>query len=224
MGDLIKAANKRWGAGGLRERAAKVSVSGVKAGFRHGWRVDDPDYAASRGVQEVAFITIASDSKTDRKFRKPYNTVFRFPLNPATAEPYASGVGTSELPVWVSCSCPSFQYYCEVALKNQGNSDSIHSDGSFPRKNNPSMDPIICKHIIATANAAMQKRKTIPVTGSVTGQDPAEVKDRDPLKGGMVPGASKGRKTPKDALTASRPQGLPQTWLGRLTYILFGRK
>lgn len=223
MGDLIKAANKRWGSG-LRERAAKVSVSGTKTGFRDDWRPDDPSYATSRGVQEVSFKTLASDSTTDRRFSKPYNTVYRFPLNPATGEPYPPGTGTNDLPVWVSCSCPSFQYYCEVALKREGNSDKIHSDGSFPRVNNPSMEPIVCKHIIATSNAAMQRRKTIAVTAAVTGEDPAEVKDRDPSKGGLREGSATRRRTPKEPLTAAKHQSLPQTWMGRLMYILFNER
>ena len=216
MGDLIKAASKRWP--GLRERAAKVAVRGLKSGFRSDWSVPDPGYG--EGVQEVVFSTLASDSKTDTRFRKPYETVFRFPLNPATGSPYPSGTGTTDLPVWVSCSCPSFRYYCEIALKSEGNSDSVHSDGSFPRVNNPDMSPIVCKHILATANAAMQKRKTIEVTAEITGKDSAEVKDRKTTEKRQ----SRTRKTPRDSLTASRPEGLPQTWLGRLAYILFNSR
>jgi len=218
MGDLIKAATTRWP--GLRDRAARVYVQGIKTGFRSDWSV--PDAAYGTGVQEVSFTTLASDSKTDRRFRKPYKTVFRFPLNPATGNPYPPGTGTEDLPVWVSCSCPSFQFYCEVALNNQRNSDIIHSDGSFPRVNNPSREPIICKHILATVNSAAQKRKNIPVTAEVTGEDPAKVTNRDtdniPFQG------KPKRQTPTDSLTASNPKGLPQTWLGRLVYILFGER
>jgi hypothetical protein len=223
MGQMIKAATKRWK--GLRDRAAKVSVSGVKSGFRSNWKVPDTSYWVAPGVQEVTFVTLASDSVTDRRFRKPYTTIFRFPLNPATGEPYPAGTGTSDLPVWVHCSCPAFQYYCEVAVKNGDSTDQISSDGSFPKQNNPSMEPIICKHLLATANSAMQKRKSMGVTASVDSlqDDPAEPKDRDPEATARAPRPA-GRKTPRNALTASSPQSLPQTWLGRLAYILFNER
>jgi len=214
LGDMLKAAIQKWP--GLKERASKVSVRVLNTGFRPDWQVPDPEY--SNGVQEISFSTLASDSKTDRRHRKPYETVFRFPLNSATGEPFPPNTNASSLPVWVSCSCPSFQYYCEIALKARGNSDHVHSDGSFPVINNPEMSPIICKHVLAASNTAMQKRKTISVNKKITGKDPAEVKGRK--TGDTLKRATK-RRTPRDPLTASNPGSLPQTWLGRLAYILF---
>jgi hypothetical protein len=222
LGQLLRATAQREG---IAERASKVSVQGSKTGFRDGWKVPDPAYHASPGVQEILFVTQASDSKTDRRFRKPYRTIYRFPLEQATGNPYPPGSSADNLPVWVSCTCPAFRYYSEVAVKNQGNSDVLESDGSFPRINNPSMAPYMCKHLFATANAAIQKRRTIGVTASLyTAQDdPAKPKGRDPeatdLRRRRPPS-----KTPKVSATAAKPASLPQTWLGRLAYILFNER
>jgi hypothetical protein len=88
------------------------------------------------------------------------------------------------------------------------------------------MSPIICKHIFATAKAAMQKRQTIGVTASIfTDQDdPVEPKNRNP-QAEPLKTPQKGRRTPQSSATAARATGrdIPSTWLGRLYYILFGK-
>jgi hypothetical protein len=205
LSQMMQAAARRWP--GLRERAGKVTIQGAKSGFRDGWKVPDVAYWDNPGVQEIMFVTIASDSGTDNRFKKPYRTIFRFPLDPSTGAPYAS-----------------FRYYSEVALTGRDNSDVIESDGSYPRINNPQMDPYICKHLFATAEAAVEKRKTLGVTAS------AHTRQKEPRrlepKGRQAvdPGAAKGPRTSKEAVTLARPSTIPQTWLGRLAYILFGEK
>jgi hypothetical protein len=211
----------------VSERASKVSISGIKTGFRDGWKVPDTAYWGSPGVQEVLFVTQASDSKTDRRFRKPYQTMYRFPLDQASGSPYPTGASANSLPVWVNCTCPAFRYYSEVALTKSQSSDIIESDGSLPRKNNPQMEPYICKHLFATAKMAMDKRRTIGVTASLATlqDDPLKPKNRDPEKVDAIsPKSQKGRKTPKVSSTASKANDLPSTWLGRLNYILFNDK
>lgn len=212
---------------GISDRAAKVSISGVKTGFRYGWKVPDTAYWGSPGVQEVLFVTQASDSKTDRRFRKPYQTMFRFPLDQSTGSAYASGTNANSLPVWVNCTCPAFRYYSEVAVTKKGSSDIIESDGSLPRQNNPQMEPYICKHLFATAKIAMDKRRTIGVTASLATlqDDPLKPKNRDPERVDRRQQSQAGkRKTPKSAITAAHPTDIPSTWLGRLAYILFNKK
>jgi len=114
-----------------------------------------------------------------------------------------------------------------VALTKKNSSDVIESDGSLPRKNNPQMEPYICKHLFATAKMALDKRRTIGVTASIATlqDDPMKPKGRDPEKVVVgTPQAQKGRKTPDVSATAANPTNIPQTWLGRLGYILFNAK
>jgi hypothetical protein len=230
LGQLLKAtqsASQRGSGRSVSERASKVSISGVKTGFRDGWKVPDTAYWGSPGVQEVLFVTQASDSKTDRRFRKPYQTMYRFPLDQTSGSPYAPGASANDLPVWVNCTCPAFRYYSEVALTKQNSSDVIESDGSLPTKNNPQMEPYICKHLFATAKMALDKRRTIGVTASThtLQEDPLKPKRRDPEKVVVgTPKSQKGRKTPDVSATAANPTTMPQTWLGRLGYILFNAK
>lgn len=228
LGQLLRATNaasQRSSGRGISERASKVSIQGVKTGFRDGWKVPDTSYWQSPGVQEVLFVTQASDSKTDRRFRKPYQTAFRFPLDQATGGPYPTGASANDLPVWVNCTCPAFRYYSEVAVTKKNSSDIIESDGSLPRQNNPQMEPYICKHLFATAKMAMDKRRSIGVTASMSTvqDDPLKPKGRDPEQADRTQQrkATPGRKTPKVSATAARPNTMPQTWLGRLAYILF---
>lgn len=230
LGQLLKAtqsASQRGSGRSVSERASKVSIQGIKSGFRPDWKVPDTAYWGSPGVQEVLFVTQASDSKTDRRFRKPYQTMYRFPLNPSSGGPYPSGASANDLPVWVNCTCPAFRYYSEVALTRKNSSDIIESDGSTPTQNNPRMEPYICKHLYATAKVAMDKRRTIGVTASTATlqDDPLKPKKRDPERPGVeTPQSQKGRKTPKVSATAAKPTTIPQTWLGRLAYILFNER
>jgi hypothetical protein len=182
--------------------------------------VPDPAFHSAPGVQEVLFNTQSSNSTTDRRFSKPYKTTYRFPLDQSSGGPYPSTASADNLPVWVYCTCPAFRYYSEVAVKNQGNSDVIESDGSYPKQNNPNMEPYVCKHIFATAKQAMDKRRTIGVTASMSSvqEDPAKPKGRNPEAPTL---GTKKAETPKVSATAANPQSLPQTWLGRLSYILF---
>jgi hypothetical protein len=210
----------------ISQRAATVSVHGNKSGFRSGWKVPDTAYWGAPGVQEILFVTQASDSKTDRRFRQPYKTIFRFPLEQATGQPYDSGTGANDLPVYVTCSCPAFRYYSEVALMAKSNTDQIESNGQTPRINNPGMKPYVCKHLFATAKAAMLKRATVGVTATVATlqDDPAKPKNRNPETPEPTSRAHAGRKTPDVSSTASKANTLPQTWLGRLNYILFNQR
>jgi hypothetical protein len=59
-----------------------------------------------------------------------------------------SGKGVSSKG-WVSCSCPYFLFHCEVALSEDESSSVLYSNGAAPSITNPSMIPVICKHIIA---------------------------------------------------------------------------
>ena len=60
---------------------------------------------------------------------------------------------------WVSCTCDYFLFKCEVALATKGSSDIIHSNGKMPKKTNPLLKPIVCKHIIACAPQALRTGK-----------------------------------------------------------------
>lgn len=229
LGQLLKAtssASQRGSGKGISERASKVSIQGVKTGFRDNWKVPDTAYWNSPGVQEVLFVTQASDSKTDRRFRRPYKTMFRFPLDPTSGAPFAGGASANDLPVWVNCTCPAFRYYSEVAISRSKSSDIIESDGSTPTKNNPSMEPYICKHLYATAKIAMDKRRSIGVTASTATlqDDPLKPKNRDPEHVERRRQENTGRKTPDVSATAAKPTTIPQTWLGRLAYILFNER
>ena len=56
--------------------------------------------------------------------------------------------------VWVSCSCPYWKYYLEVAVTNKGSSDVLESNGEFPFIRNPKMRPYLCKHLVALSKKA----------------------------------------------------------------------
>jgi hypothetical protein len=63
----------------------------------------------------------------------------------------------SRAPVKVSCSCPHFMYTCEVALATRGNADIKYSNGAMPTYTNPSLAPILCKHLMALALTVLAK-------------------------------------------------------------------
>ncbi len=60
---------------------------------------------------------------------------------------YGGGKIRPSAPVWVTCSCPFWKYYCEVAVAATGSSTVVHSNGAAPKVRNPSMTPMLCKHL-----------------------------------------------------------------------------
>ena len=226
---MLNDAARRWA--GLAARAGGVTVGGVKSGFRPGWKVPDSTYWTAEGVQEVIFVTFGSNANMGvnslsdgTSYTKPYRTVFRFPLDPATGEPFPDSSGLN-IPTYVSCSCPAFRFFCEREATDEDSSDITFSNGGPYRKNQPTY---ICKHLVATANRAVGLRRKIGmnVTGDTKEQEPKKVqpKRRDPTRP-VLPNErsdSVSGKTRKVAATASF--GIPQTWLGRLVYILFNER
>jgi len=65
---------------------------------------------------------------------------------------------------WVTCSCPYWRYYCEVAVAARGSAHVLISNGQFPKIRNPRMKPYLCKHLlrfIPVATAASAKRRKV---------------------------------------------------------------
>lgn len=62
----------------------------------------------------------------------------------------AGGVRTTHRS-WVHCSCEHFLFSCEFALAKRSSSSIINSNGDPPVITNPSLLPMVCKHIIAVA-------------------------------------------------------------------------
>ena len=50
---------------------------------------------------------------------------------------------------WVSCSCPYFLFFCEVALAKHKATDIKYSNGAAPKVTNPRRIPWLCKHLVA---------------------------------------------------------------------------
>lgn len=65
---------------------------------------------------------------------------------------FAAGVADKNSPVWVSCSCPYYLYYCEVAVSRVGSSSVLYSNGAIPHVRNPRMIPYLCKHLFSVAS------------------------------------------------------------------------
>lgn len=226
---MLNDAARRWV--GLAERAGSVSISGVKSGFRAGWKVPDTSFWNSEGVQEVIFVTHAGSMgmgihplKDGTSYTKPYRTVFRFPLDPATGGPFSDSVGLN-IPTYVSCSCPAFRFFCEREATDEDSSDITYSDGSGYRVNKPTY---ICKHLVATATKAIAERRKIgvAVTGDTQGTEPGKVKPkrRDPMSP-VRPHERSDSTNPKTRkVSATSATGIPQTWIGRLVYVLFNER
>ncbi len=62
-------------------------------------------------------------------------------------------------PVWVSCTCPAWLFFCEVAVAGAGSTDVLYSNGAAPVVRNPSGTPYLCKHIYAVAAVGIDETK-----------------------------------------------------------------
>jgi len=69
---------------------------------------------------------------------------------------YAGGKISARSPVWVSCSCPYWLFYCEVAVASAGSSNVIYSNGKAPIVRNPGNVPYLCKHIYLVSVRGLQ--------------------------------------------------------------------
>jgi hypothetical protein len=58
--------------------------------------------------------------------------------------------------VWVTCSCPYWCYYCEVAVASTGSTQVIISNGQAPKVRNPSVTPYLCKHLYRCATMGLK--------------------------------------------------------------------
>ena len=67
---------------------------------------------------------------------------------------------TPQKRTWVHCSCPFFLFTCEVALARRGSSAVVNSNGKPPRKRNPRMVPLMCKHLAAVGLKGFRIRLT----------------------------------------------------------------
>ena len=224
--EMLNAAAYRWQ--GLAARASAVTVSGINSGFRPGWQVPDPSYPG--GVQEVIFVTHSGNDKMGMNYlkdgtsyAKPYRTIFRFPLDPATGQPFPESAKLN-IPTYVHCSCPAFRFYCEKEATTSKSSDIINSNGAGYRTNEPTY---ICKHLVATATKAIALRRKIGtgVTSSSAKPDPKAVspKRRDPNSARRAAN-SNSVNPPTRKVSATSSSGIPQTWLGRLLYVLFNER
>lgn len=74
----------------------------------------------------------------------PWKTTIRFYPGENEVWPSANQAST----VWVSCSCPYWLFYCEVATARTGSSSVIYSNGDLPIVRNPTMVPYLCKHLV----------------------------------------------------------------------------
>lgn len=233
----MNAAGNRWQ--GLAARAADVSISGSNSGFRPDWQL--PDWSYPPGVQEIVFVTHSSEGKPPgthslsdgSAYTKPYRTLFRFPLDPATGQPFPAGVGLN-IPTYVSCSCPAFRFYCEEEARGEQSSDTIYSNGGPYRTNRPTY---ICKHLVATAKKAIQLRRKVgnKVTSDTNQSVPnkQQPKNRSTTPPRQTPGGARrtGATTRADSVNpptrrvaATSGSGIPQSWVGRLMYILFNER
>jgi hypothetical protein len=214
---------------GRTARASNISIQGKKSGFRSDWKVPETEYWDAPGVQEVIFVTFGSMEKmgTNRlsdgtSYTKPYRTTYRFPLDQTTGKPFNDSLGFS-VPCWVHCTCPAFRFYCERHATDDGSSDIIESNGGSYRVNTPNY---LCKHLIATAKHAVTERRKVGmgVTADTKQPDPPRMKPkgRNPMadmsrfnsmRSDSVNTTSKTSATSMDAL--------PQSWMGRLMYVLF---
>lgn len=226
--EMLNAAAHRWT--GLAARASAVTVSGVTSGFRPGWKVPDPAYNIHEGVQEIIFITHSDNQsgttylKDGSSYTRPYRTVFRFPLDPSTGQPFPDGIGMS-IPTYVSCSCPAFRFYCEKEATSNQSSDIIFSNGGAYRTNDPTY---ICKHLVATAKKAITLRRKIgtQVSASTTKKEPDKVQPRrrDPMQPARNQPGSDSVNPETRKVSATSSSGIPQTWIGRLVYVLFNER
>jgi hypothetical protein len=58
--------------------------------------------------------------------------------------------------VLVDCSCEFFKYYCEYALWAHGAARIRHSNGEKPVITNPSLVPLLCKHLYELAKTVKE--------------------------------------------------------------------
>lgn len=72
---------------------------------------------------------------------------------------YSGGKVEKSSIVWVTCSCPYWCYYCEVAVSATGSSAVMISDGSAPKIRNPAMRPYLCKHLYKIATDGVKALK-----------------------------------------------------------------
>jgi len=227
--EMLNDAGHRWS--GLAARAGSVSISGMKSGFRPGWKVPDPSFYQHEGVQEVLFVTHGDTSnmgtnylKDGTSYTKPYRTLFRFPLEQSTGQPYPAGAGLN-IPTYVSCSCPAFRFFCERQATDEDSSDITFSNGGAYRVNTPTY---ICKHLVATSRRAVAERPKVGtgVTGDTKGQEPKKVqpKRRDPMRPVRPAERSDSVNPETRKVSATSAYSLPQTWLGRIMYILFNER
>lgn len=214
---------------GRTARAGGITIQGKKSGFRADWKVPETEFWGNPGVQEVIFVTLGSmgNMGTNRlsdgtSYTKPYRTTYRFPLDQSTGEPYADTLGLN-IPCWVHCTCPAFRFYCERHATDEGSSDIIESNGGPYRVNTPNY---LCKHLIATSKHAVTERRKIGmgVTADTIQPDTTRMqpKGRDPMKTVVNARSDSVSATGKDSATSAST--MPNTWIGRLMYILFNER
>lgn len=49
--------------------------------------------------------------------------------------------------IWVTCECEYFKFNCEAALAHHRTSHIRYSNGELPSTTNPSLAPVVCKHL-----------------------------------------------------------------------------
>lgn len=98
----------------------------------------------------------------------------------------ADGDATMHSRAYVHCSCPAFLYNHEVALLSRGSSSKINSNGEYPEIRNPKLIPSACKHVAATAHAAVKVKAKPMAMPEITEDDIKnvlhEMRDRIPVK------------------------------------------
>lgn len=60
--------------------------------------------------------------------------------------------------VLVSCSCPWFWSHCEMALVHWGSAVVKYSNGEAPVVTNPSLHPLLCKHLFKLATTVLDEQ------------------------------------------------------------------
>jgi hypothetical protein len=82
-------------------------------------------------------------------------------------------------PVWFSCSCAFFLYYCEYALTQRKSSSIVYCNGKPPIYTNPKLVPLVCKHGVHAALAAMRMRQPAEKTVSAKNEPSSQVKAKE---------------------------------------------
>lgn len=120
----------------IQRNSTKVSISKVKA------------YIDKDDIGEHKYITANARSRGSNKRWSLVIRIYGKVTRKGTVKPNNNA--------WVSCSCPYWRYYCEVAVTARGSSSILISNTQMPKIRNPRMRPYLCKHLLRAIEPALK--------------------------------------------------------------------